>query len=140
MHACLAVQNDMMKAALLVLPSVRVLASEEDDEVVRNNSSDSGGGSADHAGNSGFAVVFDPLDGSRNIEVSIPTGTIFGIYNCAAGTVPAALADAGTLPCVVLSYGQPCAVSASSRPPPYSMVAKHPLVLRSACCSTRLSV
>jgi fructose-1,6-bisphosphatase len=27
-----------------------------------------------------LAVVFDPLDGSRNIEVSIPTGTIFGVY------------------------------------------------------------
>lgn len=25
-------------------------------------------------------VVFDPLDGSRNIDASIPTGTIFGIY------------------------------------------------------------
>lgn len=28
-----------------------------------------------------YVVVTDPLDGSRNIEVSIPTGTIFGIYN-----------------------------------------------------------
>ena len=28
-----------------------------------------------------YVVVFDPLDGSRNIECSIPTGTIFGIYS-----------------------------------------------------------
>jgi fructose-1,6-bisphosphatase I len=28
-----------------------------------------------------YVVVTDLLDGSRNIEVSIPTGTIFGIYN-----------------------------------------------------------
>ena len=28
-----------------------------------------------------YVVVTDPLDGSRKIEVSIPTGTIFGIYN-----------------------------------------------------------
>lgn len=28
-----------------------------------------------------FVVVTDPLDGSRNIDASIPTGTIFGIYN-----------------------------------------------------------
>lgn len=27
-----------------------------------------------------FVVVFDLLDGSRNIDASIPTGTIFGIY------------------------------------------------------------
>lgn len=29
-----------------------------------------------------YVVTFDPLDGSRNIDASIPTGTIFGIYNC----------------------------------------------------------
>ena len=28
-----------------------------------------------------FMVVTDPLDGSRNIDASIPTGTIFGIHN-----------------------------------------------------------
>lgn len=28
-----------------------------------------------------YVVVTDPLDGSRNIDASIPTGTIFGIYN-----------------------------------------------------------
>ncbi|KAK4476928.1 hypothetical protein RD792_016097 [Penstemon davidsonii] len=27
-----------------------------------------------------FVVVLDPLDGSRNIDASIPTGSIFGIY------------------------------------------------------------
>ncbi|KAH7404409.1 hypothetical protein KP509_15G024400 [Ceratopteris richardii] len=27
-----------------------------------------------------YVVVFDPLDGSRNIDASIPTGSIFGIY------------------------------------------------------------
>lgn len=26
-------------------------------------------------------MVTDPLDGSWNIDASIPTGTIFGIYN-----------------------------------------------------------
>ena len=28
-----------------------------------------------------FVVVTDPLDGSRNIDASIPTGTIFRIHN-----------------------------------------------------------
>ena len=27
-----------------------------------------------------YAVVFDPLDGSSNIECSVSTGTIFGVY------------------------------------------------------------
>ncbi|UCF68333.1 MAG: class 1 fructose-bisphosphatase [Acidobacteriota bacterium] len=27
-----------------------------------------------------YAVVFDPLDGSSNIDVSVPVGTIFGVY------------------------------------------------------------
>jgi len=30
-----------------------------------------------------FVVVCDPLDGSRNIECNVPTGTIFGVYRCA---------------------------------------------------------
>lgn len=45
------------------------MASEEDDAPVWIN--DDGP----------FVVVLDPLDGSRNIDASIPTGTIFGIYN-----------------------------------------------------------
>jgi fructose-1,6-bisphosphatase len=27
-----------------------------------------------------FLAVFDPLDGSKNIDSSLPVGTIFGIY------------------------------------------------------------
>jgi len=27
-----------------------------------------------------FLAVFDPLDGSKNIDASLPVGTIFGIY------------------------------------------------------------
>lgn len=44
------------------------MASEENDEPTWI--SDSGP----------YVVVTDPLDGSRNIDASIPTGTIFGIY------------------------------------------------------------
>ena len=28
-----------------------------------------------------YAVVFDPLDGSSNIECNVSVGTIFGIYH-----------------------------------------------------------
>lgn len=31
-------------------------------------------------------AVFDPLDGSKNIDASLPVGTIFGIYKCTPGT------------------------------------------------------
>lgn len=43
------------------------IASEEDDKPI-------------WLGEAPYIVIFDPLDGSRNIDASIPTGTIFGIY------------------------------------------------------------
>ena len=58
-----------MKEILAASGVVRVMASEEEDGPVEVPPSSSSGGVA-----GGFAVVFDPLDGSRNIEVSIPTG------------------------------------------------------------------
>ena len=33
-----------------------------------------------------YEAVFDPLDGSRNIDAGIPTGTIFGIYKASGGS------------------------------------------------------
>jgi fructose-1,6-bisphosphatase len=38
------------------------------------------------SGEQAYAVAFDPLDGSSNIECNVSVGTIFGIYN--AGTTP----------------------------------------------------
>ena len=35
-----------------------------------------------------YVAVFDPIDGSKNIDASLPVGTIFGIYKCAPGTSP----------------------------------------------------
>ena len=48
------------------------IASEENDEFVcfKNEYSD----------NSKYVVLFDPLDGSSNIDVNAPIGTIFSIY------------------------------------------------------------
>jgi fructose-1,6-bisphosphatase len=34
--------------------------------------------------------VFDPLDGSSNIDCNIPVGTIFGMYKEKVGTPPPA--------------------------------------------------
>ncbi|OEL23300.1 Fructose-1,6-bisphosphatase, chloroplastic [Dichanthelium oligosanthes] len=61
--------NDIILSSLKSSGKVAVLASEEND--LPTWISDDGP----------YVVVTDPLDGSRNIEVSIPTGTIFGIYN-----------------------------------------------------------
>ncbi|KAK8659708.1 hypothetical protein V6N13_029902 [Hibiscus sabdariffa] len=63
------VANEIILSALRNSGKVSVMASEEDDAPIWIN------------GDGPFAVVLDPLDGSRNIDASIPTGTIFGIYN-----------------------------------------------------------
>ncbi|KAL6218346.1 hypothetical protein ACLB2K_011560 [Fragaria x ananassa] len=60
--------NEIILSSLRNSGKVAVMASEEDDTPVWI--SDDGP----------YVVVTDPLDGSRNIEASIPTGTIFGIY------------------------------------------------------------
>lgn len=62
------VSNEIILASLRNSGKVAVMASEEDDAPVWI--SDDGP----------FVVVTDPLDGSRNIDASIPTGTIFGVY------------------------------------------------------------
>ena len=61
-------QNEIILSALRHSGKVSVMASEEDDLPVWIN--DDGP----------YVVVTDPLDGSRNIDASIPTGTIFGVY------------------------------------------------------------
>jgi fructose-1,6-bisphosphatase I len=32
-----------------------------------------------------FVAVFDPIDGSKNIDASLPVGSIFGIYRSIPG-------------------------------------------------------
>ncbi|KAK6916193.1 Fructose-1-6-bisphosphatase class I, N-terminal [Dillenia turbinata] len=63
------VSNEIILKSLQNSGKVAVMASEEDDAPIWIT--DDGP----------FVVVADPLDGSRNIDASIPTGTIFGIYN-----------------------------------------------------------
>lgn len=65
-HASL--QNEIILSSLKKSGKVAVMASEEND--LPTWISDDGP----------YVVVTDPLDGSRNIDASIPTGTIFGIY------------------------------------------------------------
>uniref|UniRef100_A0A803MCA7 fructose-bisphosphatase n=2 Tax=Chenopodium quinoa TaxID=63459 RepID=A0A803MCA7_CHEQI len=63
------VSNEIILSSLQRSGKVAVVASEENDAPVCMT--DDGP----------YVVVMDPLDGSRNIDASIPTGTIFGIYN-----------------------------------------------------------
>lgn len=63
------VANEIILHSLQRSGKVAVMASEEDDGPVWITD------------NAPFVVVSDPLDGSRNIDASIPTGTIFGVYN-----------------------------------------------------------
>ena len=63
--------NEALKNSMSHTGRVCVMASEEDEEVI----------SADGHGPRGkYAVLFDPLDGSSNIDNNNPVGTIFSIY------------------------------------------------------------
>ncbi|GJM97748.1 hypothetical protein PR202_ga14700 [Eleusine coracana subsp. coracana] len=61
--------NEIILSSLQSSGKVAVMASEENDLPIWISD------------DAPYVFVTDPLDGSRNIEVSIPTGTIFGIYN-----------------------------------------------------------
>eukprot|EP00461_Guttulinopsis_vulgaris_P001624 UN01624 len=62
--------NDVFINALSFSDQVRILGSEENEEpyLIRGSTGK-------------YSVVFDPLDGSSNIDCNGAIGTIFGIYN-----------------------------------------------------------
>jgi fructose-1,6-bisphosphatase I len=62
--------------------SIHSVASEEEDEP--RCCSDVMTDSAFAVGD--YIAVFDPIDGSKNIDASLPVGNIFGIYKCQPGT------------------------------------------------------
>merc|ERR1719238_491837 len=64
------ISNDVLKNALRFSGKVGVVGSEEEDEPVMVEEAYSGR----------YVAVFDPLDGSSNIDAAISTGTIFGIF------------------------------------------------------------
>lgn len=68
--------NEVMVSVLEGCRYVSVLASEEEENAVVK---------VDRPKEGGYVVVFDPLDGSSNIEACIPTGTIFGVYRATQG-------------------------------------------------------
>ncbi len=70
--------NQALLHCLSLRDSVAMLVSEENEEpVVFDRARDTGA----------YIVVFDPLDGSSNIDVNVPVGTIFSIFRRPKGHV-----------------------------------------------------
>ena len=83
------IANDILMTCLGNRPSVAVVASEEDEEPTILRTGNQGGK---------YCVVFDPLDGSSNLDVCVSVGTIFSILRNDP-TIPGAaetLQQAGT--------------------------------------------
>ena len=62
--------NEIMINLLRTSGKTAILVSEEDEEAIFIDGKEKG-----H-----YCVVFDPLDGSSNIDCGVSVGTIFGIY------------------------------------------------------------
>ncbi|KAJ8604326.1 hypothetical protein CTAYLR_002489 [Chrysophaeum taylorii] len=76
------ITNDVLKNALKFTGRMGVLASEEEDAPVEvDDDVESRYDSILVERTAGqYVAVFDPLDGSSNVDAGIPTGTIFGIF------------------------------------------------------------
>ena len=76
------ITNEVLKNALKWAGHLGTLASEEEDNIImvdnRGNRVYSGNVLIEQEGK--YIAVFDPLDGSSNIDANIPVGTIFGIF------------------------------------------------------------
>jgi fructose-1,6-bisphosphatase len=70
--------DQIMVNALRASGKTAVLVSEELEEAVIIGGGGQGGNDARLKGN--YCVVFDPLDGSSNIDAGVNVGTIFGVY------------------------------------------------------------
>src|SRR5262245_40278614 len=64
------IANELLMRCLGNRPSLALVASEEDDNPTLLRDEDQGGK---------YCVIFDPLDGSSNLDVSVGVGTIFSI-------------------------------------------------------------
>lgn len=64
--------NEVMGECLSHRDSIGILASEENEQPALMNR---------HSPNANYAVIFDPLDGSSNIDVNVSVGTTFSILH-----------------------------------------------------------
>ncbi|KAG0139012.1 hypothetical protein CROQUDRAFT_55364, partial [Cronartium quercuum f. sp. fusiforme G11] len=71
--------NQIMINSLRASGKIALMVSEEDDEAIFVD---------DPKLKGKYCVVFDPLDGSSNIDAGVNIGTIFGIYRVPDGETP----------------------------------------------------
>jgi len=74
------ISNDILKRALRFTGKIGVLASEEEDEPVDIMPDKTQKAEIVIDEGEKYVAVFDPLDGSSNVDAGIPTGTIIGVY------------------------------------------------------------
>lgn len=77
--------NEQFISALSSGGECCIVASEENEDIIRIDT--------EVANNAKYIVAIDPLDGSSNIDVNVPIGTIFSIYRRLSLEEPATLAD-----------------------------------------------
>jgi len=77
--------NDVMMQTLGALGSVIACVSEEDEAPVVFERT-----------GAKYVVIFDPLDGSSNIDVNVNVGTIFSVQEFSGGDLTAAILQPGT--------------------------------------------
>lgn len=90
--------NETLSEALRTLPSVAAIVSEEDDEPIVFEGRDG----------ARFIAIFDPLDGSSNIDVNVNVGTIVSVQSVPEGmTVQEAILQPGTrqIAALYVNYG-----------------------------------
>jgi fructose-1,6-bisphosphatase I len=76
------ITNDVLKNALRYSGKLGTMASEEEDEPVAGSEADPVGSAEQTIAETGkYVCVFDPLDGSSNVDAGIAVGTIFGIFS-----------------------------------------------------------
>ena len=83
--------NDIMVNSLRASRKTAVLVSEELDEAIIIEDEYKGK----------YCVVFDPLDGSSNIDAGVNVGTIFGIYKIVRNILRSASAHVMYLNCML---------------------------------------
>jgi fructose-1,6-bisphosphatase I len=76
------ITNEVLKNALRYTGKLGTMASEEEDDPVAVEGTDMNDEfNTKVVGEAGaYVCVFDPLDGSSNVDAGIPVGTIFGIF------------------------------------------------------------
>ena len=96
MNCLLVVTNNILKNALKYSGKVGTLASEEEDVPINIEKTPKYVRGDEKLQTTQFnsavltdvtndyVAVFDPLDGSSNVDAGIPTGTIFGIFEGSA--------------------------------------------------------